>query len=384
MKQLTPEERYHIRAMFCTGESARAIARALRVTSSTITREIGRNGAPDAFRRRAEAAQGAAALADRQTEKAGKSAKKAAADKRVAVAAAVREAAASLYDPVSADERRLERRRHIGGRHIRVSIELADVVFDEIEELLRRRYSPEQICKELEKLLGHAPFSHTWLYEHIAWDRENGGKLHLYLRRRGKQKKGEEGDGRGQIPDRTSIDERPAAADNREETGHWEIDTIIGAHHRGALLTAVDRCSRMLLIRLMPDRTAASVLAVCAEMFGGHPVHTVTADNGKEFAGHKKIAALLAADFFFAKPYQSCQRGSNENANGLVRDFFPKGTDFTRLDPQEVRDAAEHINQRPMRLHDWRSRAEVHRKDAAKQQARTGAQAPAGAQPVAA
>ena len=168
--------------------------------------------------------------------------------------------------------------------------------------------------------------SATWIYQYVWADREAGGELFRLLRQRGKKanRRGRDGSGRGVIPGRVDISERPSI----RRVGDWEVDTILGARHLGAIVSVVDRATKYVLLAFVPRRTAGAVGAAIVDLLMPWKAltHTITADNGKEFAGHAWIAAKLALRFYFARPYHSWERGLNEHTNGLVREYFPKST----------------------------------------------------------
>jgi transposase, IS30 family len=155
--------------------------------------------------------------------------------------------------------------------------------------------------------------------------------------------------GRGVIPHRIDIAERPAIVARKSRLGDWEGDTIVGAHHQGALLTHVERKSLFTTISKLSRSTATA--AHRATVHRLNPlrthVHTITYDNGKEFAGHQETAHRLRAQVYFATPYHAWERGMNENTNGLIRDFFPKGTDFSTIHPATVAKVERLLNRRP-------------------------------------
>ncbi|GAB4363636.1 MAG: hypothetical protein Kow0042_01670 [Calditrichia bacterium] len=146
------------------------------------------------------------------------------------------------------------------------------------------------------------------------------------LGRKKRRKRIKTNDRRGQIPNRVSIDERPAGVDKKERVGDWEIDTIIGKNHKGALLTAVERKTKFSCMSHVPQKKATLVTKALIEMSKPykHLIHTLTSDNGKEFSEHEKIVKALQAKFYFAHPYSTWERGLNENATGLIRQYFPK------------------------------------------------------------
>jgi IS30 family transposase len=166
---------------------------------------------------------------------------------------------------------------------------------------------------------------------------------------------------RGQIPNRTSIEQRPAIVARKSRLGDWEADTIMGARHRGAILSCTERKSKLTLLGKLETKQAREVerafnqlLSPCAER-----VHTLTVDNGKEFWQHQAIAAALQTRIYFAHPYASWERGLNENTNGLIRQYFPKKYDFTRITHQDVQQVAARLNNRPRKTLGFKTPNEV-------------------------
>ena len=147
---------------------------------------------------------------------------------------------------------------------------------------------------------------------------------------------------------RVSIDERPSIVDKKERVGDWEVDTIIGKNHKQAIVTIVERKTKYALLAKVTRKTSAlvgdAIVSLLREMVN---VFTITSDNGKEFSSHQDVAKSLGIDFYFAHPYSSWERGLNENTNGLIRQFFPKGTDFRRLCDEEITHAMDALNNRP-------------------------------------
>ncbi len=169
-----------------------------------------------------------------------------------------------------------------------------------VEGLLAEGWSPEQVAGRL-RLEGGWTVGRQWIYERVRTDRKAGGRLFPLLRRRGRHS------GRGHIPGRVDISERPDEAGSRERTGDWEADTIIGKGHSGAVVSLVDRASKYTYSRRAGRRTSAAVSAAMVDLLrpSAAPVHTITADNGREFAGHAGVAEALGASFHFATPYHS-------------------------------------------------------------------------------
>ena len=219
-----------------------------------------------------------------------------------------------------------------------------------VEELLKEDFSPEQISGRT-KLEGNPCVSFERIYQHVWQDKKDGGLLYLHLRRRGRKnrKRGNSKDTRGIIKDRIGIEQRPAIVDEKLRFGDFEIDTIIGQNHQGAILTMNDRRSGLLLMRKLDGKDAGPVVikAIEALLPIKDLIYTITADNGKEFAYHKEISQALEIDFYFARPYHSWERGANENTNGLVRQYFKKGTSFEDITDEDIERVQNQLNNRP-------------------------------------
>lgn len=232
----------------------------------------------------------------------------------------------------------------------------------EVERLIREDLSPEQAANRLE-LEGGLQISHEIIYQHIYADKRNGGDLYQHLRsqkpRRKRYASGQER--RGTIKNRVSIDERPEIVAEKTRMGDWEGDTVIGKNHKGGLVTLAERKSRYVLAGHIRSKHAAGVTAVTTRLLTPHKdkCHTITFDNGKEFAEHEKMAAELKADIYFANPYHSWERGLNENSNGLLRQYFPKGMELTDITEEQVQEAVERINHRPRKVLGFRTPHEV-------------------------
>jgi transposase, IS30 family len=230
---------------------------------------------------------------------------------------------------------------------------------------LRKEWSPEQIAGRMTSDFPDDPqmrVSHTSIYKYVKADRTLGGSLWQRLRQGRKIRRKTYGSGprRPRIPDRVSIAERPAAAESRRTVGHWEADTVLGK--RGRLATFVERKSRYVLIARLPDGRAASFDRGATRAFAKVPAHarkTVTADNGSEFVGHAALGRRLGFKIYFADPYASWQRGTNENTNGLIRQYFPKRHDFSATTHRRVARIAEKLNNRPRKCLAYRTPAEV-------------------------
>ena len=223
-----------------------------------------------------------------------------------------------------------------------------------VEAKLRQDYSPEQITGVC-KIAQVDCVSIERIYQHIWADKKKGGDLHTHLRNRGRKyrKRGANKDKRGVIRDRVDIDKRPAIVEKRERFGDLELDTIVGKDHQGGLVSINDRMTGLIKIRKITAKEASQVEEKIVEaLHDWKPLlQTATSDNGKEFANHKNISQALAIDFFFAKPHHPWERGSNENCNRLIRQYFPKGTNFDTVAEEEVQRVEDILNNRPRKRH---------------------------------
>jgi len=218
-----------------------------------------------------------------------------------------------------------------------------------IEEKIRQDWSPEQISLWMRKYESYS-VSHEWIYQYIYADKRAGGDLHKHLRcQKKRRKRYGSTDRRGNLVDRVSIEQRPDVVDERNRLGDWEADTVIGKKSPYALVTLVERKSRFTLVKKINRRTAEATRNAVVQLL--EPYHlktlTITFDNGREFAGHQEIAKELDTEVFFAHPYASWERGTNENTNGLLRQYFPKGSDFSKITDEKVQFAQKRLNQRP-------------------------------------
>jgi IS30 family transposase len=223
-------------------------------------------------------------------------------------------------------------------------------MIDLIKSKLQIEWSPEQISgwllDEKEQLI-----SHEAIYLYVWADKRSGGDLYKHLRQQGKKydKRRNGKSTRGQIKNRVSIDDRPSIVDEKSRIGGWVIDTVIGKGHSGALVTIVERVTKHTVSAQVNSKSAEDVTRATIALLKPYRdvVHTITADNGKEFAYHQKISEALSADVYFAHPYSSWERGLNENTNGLLRQYFPKSTDFKKVTQASVDHAVKRLNARP-------------------------------------
>ena len=244
---------------------------------------------------------------------------------------------------------------------------ITESAVEEVKKGLKDYHSPEQIAGRLKKE-GKESLSHETIYQMIYQNYRGCGEYREYLRQgRGKRKRrGGSKSKRGAIPGRVDISERPAIAALKTEIGHWESDTMIGGNHLGVLVTHVEKTSKFLVAGLARNKTAREINRVTEELFQKMTPETrktFTCDNGKEFSGHQELSQKLGANFYFATPYHSWERGLNEHTNGLLRQFFPKGTNFKIVKPEEVERAVNLINNRPRKCLDYRTPNEVFYED---------------------
>jgi IS30 family transposase len=231
-----------------------------------------------------------------------------------------------------------------------------------VNEQLEKDYSPEQISQRA-KIDNVKCVSHERIYQYIWKDKKCGGIKHKHLRNKDKRyrKRGDSKDSRGLLSNRVDIDQRPAIVDQKNRFGDLEIDLVIGKGHKYALLTINDRATGLLFMAKVDSKQASEIEAKTFELLQDWSpfIHTITSDNGKEFANHQQIAEKLIIDFYFAKPYHSWQRGANENLNGLVRQYFPKDYDFSLISNQNVIDVVTILNNRPRKRFGFKTPNEV-------------------------
>jgi len=299
MAHLTQPQRYTIEAMLKEGHTQSEIARVIGKNKSVVSREIKRN----------------------------------------------RDLRSGLYSQDLA-QRKYQKRQKEKPKRIRFT----DAVKTEVETLLKEDYSPEQVVGTLKKS-GKDTVSIETLYQYIWKNKKQGGTLHKHLRNQGRRyrKRGNSKDNRGVIQNRVDIDKRPKVVEERSRFGDLEVDLIIGKNHKQAILTINDRASGMLKMTKVKSKKAEEVSrAIVEQLQDWMPyLHTMTADNGKEFAEHLFVAEELNIDHYFAKPYHSWERGSNENLNRLVRQYLPKKTDFTTITDQQIKQIEDKLNKRP-------------------------------------
>lgn len=311
-RQITPGERYTLGALHRQGLKQADIARHMGRAPSTVSREIRRNSA------RFDGA----------------------------------------YRPEKACERTNGRRsRSRRNRHFTA----ADFVL--VELLLKEKFSPEQVSGYL-RALGLLRISHETIYQHIWRDKENGGQLWTHLRCAPKRRRKRYGqyDSRGRLAGKKLISERPASVESRQEPGHWEMDTVMGNHaSHHCIVSLVERQSGYVIIGKLRNRTKDVVSARVVRLIKKHRrlFKTITADNGTEFHDYKKIEQATGVPIYFANPYHSWERGTNENTNGLIRQYLPKRLSMKYLTQHRCNAVALELNIRPRKRHGFKSPVEV-------------------------
>ena len=227
------------------------------------------------------------------------------------------------------------------------------------EKLKNQQWSPEQINGYC--IQNNIPMvSHERIYQYIYQDKENGGKLFEHLRTGKKKYKKRYGKNKNRkiiIKNKVSIDDRPEIITNKQRYGDWEIDTIIGKNHKGAIVTVVERKSSFILIRKLKGKNASELAIETIRLMMPYKelVHSITSDNGLEFANHEYIAQKLNAQFYFAHPYSSWERGLSEYSNKLIRQYIPKKSSFNEFSTEYLNEVNMKLNNRPRKLLNFNS-----------------------------
>jgi transposase, IS30 family len=261
------------------------------------------------------------------------------------------------YRPGQAQEK-ARQRHHSKPRYIKLTADVQQL----ITEKIKHEWSPEQIQGRL-KSEGLTMVCATTIYRFIRQDKVSGGDLYKHRRHRKPYKKRTGSpDARGQIIGRISIDERPAVVDEKVRIGDWEADTVIGKGHKGVLVTLAERVSKKTFIAHAPSKHAEVVKDAIVNLLlpEKKQLHTITFDNGKEFAYHAKIKEELGADNYFAHPYHSWERGLNENHNGLIRQYLPKGMALDKVTDEDIILIQDKLNNRPRKLLGYKTPNEVY------------------------
>ena len=311
--QLTRGKRYQIRALLKAGFSQSEMAFYLKVHKSTISREIRRNSGHKGYR------------------------------------------------PRQAHEKTMTRRYAAAKR-----IKMTPTMIDLINHYIRKDFSPEQVSGHLARK-HELRISHETIYKHIWSDKRIGGSLYKHLRhsnRRYKKRYGSK-ERRGRMKGRVSIDLRPAVVDAKSRIGDWEIDTITGKSSKGYMITAVERKSKLTLIKRVPDKQSDEMAKAIIKLLRPYKdsVLTITADNGREFSRHQKISKSLKANVYFAHPFHAWERGLNENTNGLLRQYFSRKLDFRTIDDKSIQHAMDRLNNRPRKTMGYATPIEVFSQD---------------------
>ena len=311
MSHLTYEQRYTIEVMCKENYSQKKIAEAIGKDKSVISRELSRN-----------------------------------CDKRNTV-----------YKAKLAHKKCLERHK-IKNKKIYFTEEIKALVKKQIED----DYSPEQVVGKARKQ-GLACVSTERIYQYIWQDKKKKGALYKHLRTQGKRyrSRGASKDKRGQIVGRIGIENRPKIVEEKTRFGDLEMDLIIGKDHKLALLTINDRAAGILKMTKVFGKDALEIEEACVRVLQDWKgrIYTITSDNGKEFSNHQSIANQLEIEYYFARPYHSWERGANENLNGLVRQYFPKGTSFVSITEEDVKRVQDKLNDRPRKRFGYLSPNEV-------------------------
>ncbi len=301
--QLTRTQRYQISALRSLGHSYTEIAHVIGVHKSTISREMVRNP----WTR-------------------------------------------SRWWALLADSRAQSRRRKPVYR-------ISKGVWSEVDRLIREDWSPEQVSQRL-RLEQGIRISPEWIYRHILVDQDWGGELYQHLRHwKKRRKRGRGWERRGRVPDLPSIEARPALVERRERVGDWEVDLLQGKRKGKVLVTLTERKSRLTLLAMVKRRTAPAVREqICSRLLPYKDrLHSLTSDRGKEFAEYAQMSRTLGIPFYFAHPYAAWERGTNENTNGLLRQYFPKSTSFRQVSEDQVEAVMEKLNQRPRKVLGFRT-----------------------------
>ena len=305
--QLTREQRYQIEALLKTGHNQTMIAKVLSAHKSTISRELKRNHGLRGYR------------------------------------------------PKQAHEKAMQR------RHEKSKTRIPLTTWVLVNALIKQDWSPEQISIRL-LMEQDISISHESIYLHIYQDKYQGGNLHKHLRCQKKRRKqyGKQ-DRRGRIPNRVSIDERPAIVNNKSRIGDWEGDTIIGKGHQGVVTTHTERKTKYTVLTKSNTKHAKPVRKSIVEGMSPYQnqIHTITYDNGLEFSQHQSIAQNLSANIYFAHPYSSWERGLNENTNGLIRQYLPKSRPLNNVTQKELDYIMDQLNHRPRKTLGFRTPYEV-------------------------
>jgi IS30 family transposase len=257
--------------------------------------------------------------------------------------------------------RRAHQRAHARRYRSRRNSQFDAAQWARVEALLREEWSPEQVAGYLRRHR-ELVISHETIYRHVWADWKRGGTLHAHLRgaRKNCRKRYGRYDSRGRLAGKRMIGERPAVVERRRQLGHWEIDTMMGqslGESSDCIVTLVERKSGYLQIGKLAARTVLQTNRAVLALLRRHRgrVRTITADNGSEFHGYAALEAATGVRFYFATPHHSWERGTNENTNGLIRQYLPKGQSMTSLTQSRCDPIAHHLNNRPRKRHGYKT-----------------------------
>lgn len=233
-----------------------------------------------------------------------------------------------------------------------------------IRKLLKQKYSPEQIVGHINRFkLKKRIISHETIYRYIWEDKANGGDLWRHLRQATKRcrKRYRSYDSRGRLANKRRICERPESVETRKYKGHWEIDLVHGRGSKHCIVTLVERKTGYVMIGKLNDKSTAQVNKKTISLINRDPLafKTITSDNGKEFHQYKMIESKHPVKFYFANPYHSWERGSNENMNGLIRKYLPKKASMANLTQQQCNQIANKLNTRPRKRYNFKTPEEM-------------------------
>lgn len=247
-------------------------------------------------------------------------------------------------------------------RRSRRNRQFSDDQMEIVEARLREDWSPEQIAAVL-KMRGELNISHETIYQHTLRDKRAGGDLYKHLRQASKKRRKRHNtyDSRGRLAGKRMIDERPASVESRRIKGHWEIDTVIGGRDTHCIVTLVERKTGYVLIGKLRNRTKRETNRRLIALVRKHELDfkTITADNGTEFHAYPAVEEKTGVKFYFAYPYHSWERGSNENMNGLIRQYLPKRSSMSHITQHDCNRIMKKLNARPRKRFGFKSPEEM-------------------------
>jgi len=310
-RQLSQEERYIITGLLKTHMSLAAIAREMGRSKSTISRELARNLRPSGYY-----------------------------------------AASVAHSYATARRKRTRRGSNFTPEQWRIVL-----------NLIKMDYSPEQASNIIKQFFGFS-ISHETIYLYLLYDKKKGGTLYKHLRHvpKRRRKRYNSYDSRGRLAGKRMIQDRPIEIDYRTSIGHWEGDTVIGKDRHHCIVTLVERKTGFVIIKKIRARTVDEVNRACIEAIHEHGfrIISITFDNGTEFHGYKVLENLFPITCYFATPYHSWERGTNENTNGLIRQYIPKRSCMKRISQSDCDRIAYKLNTRPRKRLGFKTPYEVY------------------------